>query len=245
MVDHLSIIIPARDAMPYLAESVASALDQSELVVEVLVVDGESVDGTIKHLASLNDTRLRYLRTDRNLPPAARRNIGIRHTTGDWILFLDADDLLIKDSLSIALHALVASRSLIGVAGIQRFLQGAHAPGEGSIGPIEYAPGVGNVIIHRQVFDLVGDLDETLTVGEFVDWMSRCRDFAVPGVTLATHTTMRREHATNRSRLNRSSYEGDYVEIIRRHLTRVGRSNSDARGESDKWPYNPSQGDRG
>jgi glycosyltransferase involved in cell wall biosynthesis len=220
-VECVDVIIPSRNAMPYLPEAVGSALAQPGLHITVSVVDGESTDGTSDFLQSLNDPRVRLISTKYELPPAARRNIGVQHTAARWILFLDADDFLLHGSIHGIVNQLAHSGHMLAVSGIQRFRDTCGPRSVRKFGEIEYSPAVGNVLIARSAFDSVGDLDTSLDVGEFVDWMSRSRDFGIPVLRVETHTTMRREHSVNRSHVLKESYKTDYVKIIRRHLNRI------------------------
>ena len=90
----VSIIIPAYNAEPTLAQAVRSALRQTEARLEVLIIDDGSTDATAavaKDLAAL-DARVRLLRQPSNRGPAAARNRGLAEAKGTWIALLDADD---------------------------------------------------------------------------------------------------------------------------------------------------------
>jgi glycosyltransferase involved in cell wall biosynthesis len=224
-MENVDVIIPSCNAMPYLPEAIDSALAQPGLDMTVSVIDGESTDGTSDFLLSLRDPRVRHIPTERALTPAARRNIGVQHTSAKWILFLDADDFLIPGSIQAVIDKLANSTQLMAVSGIQRFSDNGGVHNTRQYGVIEYSPGIGNVTMARSVFEKIGELDTSLAVGEFVDWMSRCRDRGISELKVETHTTMRREHSDNRSRVLKESYKVDYVEIIRRHLSRISAVN--------------------
>lgn len=88
----LSIIIPAFNVAPYIAEAVASALGQSTGDIEVIVVDDGSTDGTADALAALpRDPRLTLVRQD-NAGPSTARNAGLGLATAPLVGFLDGDD---------------------------------------------------------------------------------------------------------------------------------------------------------
>jgi glycosyltransferase involved in cell wall biosynthesis len=89
----VTVVIPARDGWDLLPTTITSALDQEDVVLEVVVVDDGSVDGTAAGLAEWRDPRLRVCRHETSRGIASARNSGIEHARGEWIAFLDHDDL--------------------------------------------------------------------------------------------------------------------------------------------------------
>jgi glycosyltransferase involved in cell wall biosynthesis len=88
----VSVIIPARNAAPYIKTAIDSALSQSHAVLEILVIDGGSTDGTREIVARYGDpVKLLHEPPDHKGLGAAR-NVGIEAASGDWLAFLDADD---------------------------------------------------------------------------------------------------------------------------------------------------------
>lgn len=85
----ISVVIPSYNAASFLPHSIGSIRAQSRAVHEVIVVDDESSDASREVATALGAI---CLRTGINSGPAAARNVGIRHATGDVIAFLDADD---------------------------------------------------------------------------------------------------------------------------------------------------------
>ncbi|MCS3728544.1 glycosyltransferase [Bradyrhizobium betae] len=99
----VSIVVPAKNAAPYVAETLASALAQTE-VTEVIVVDDGSTDDTAAIVRAIADRRLRLLTND-SAGVSAARNLGARHAKGEWLLFLDADDRLRPGAVAALLAA--------------------------------------------------------------------------------------------------------------------------------------------
>lgn len=98
----VSVIMPVYNCEKYVAQAIESVIAQTYGNWELLIVDDGSTDGSISILESCqkNDPRIRLLRneTDEHGPGAAR-NYGIRHISGKYTYFLDADDWIQKDLL--------------------------------------------------------------------------------------------------------------------------------------------------
>ena len=93
--------------MPDLIEALASALSQSRPPHELILVDDASGDGSAEAARARFGDRVRVL-SGRRGSAAAARNAGWRAATGDWIAFLDADDLWLEAKLATAAEALGA-----------------------------------------------------------------------------------------------------------------------------------------
>lgn len=97
MSGSVSVVIPAYNAAAFLAEAVASALGQSRPPLEVIVIDDGSTDGS-PAIARGVGSRVRVI-SQENRGAAAARNRGIEAASGEWIAFLDADDLWVPTKL--------------------------------------------------------------------------------------------------------------------------------------------------
>ena len=97
---HVSVIIPAHDRAAELPQTLASVAAQSFADWDVLVVDDHSAEDVAAVVAAADDPRIRYARLPdgRSGAPAAR-NFGAAATAGDYVIFLDSDDLLAPDAL--------------------------------------------------------------------------------------------------------------------------------------------------
>jgi glycosyltransferase involved in cell wall biosynthesis len=97
----VSVIIPAFDAEPFIAETLASATGQTLRDIEIIVVDDVSRDRTAEIVDGIaaSDARVRLIRQARNGGPSVARNAGIAAASGTWIALLDADDAYEPDRL--------------------------------------------------------------------------------------------------------------------------------------------------
>lgn len=95
----ISVIIAAYNAAQYLTEAIQSVLDQTYQDFEVIVVDDGSIDNTREIVHQFNDSRLKYIYQE-NKGMANARNNGIKVSRGEYITFLDADDIFLPDKFS-------------------------------------------------------------------------------------------------------------------------------------------------
>ncbi|MFZ0391303.1 MAG: glycosyltransferase, partial [Calditrichia bacterium] len=94
----VSIVIPVYNREKYLTQAINSALDQTYPNFEVVVVDDGSDDGTAGIIHEFNSDKLRYIRKLHSGAPDTR-NRGIREARGEYILWLDSDDILLPIAL--------------------------------------------------------------------------------------------------------------------------------------------------
>lgn len=112
-----SVIMPLHNKGPHIAQSVRSVLDQSLSPLELIIIDDNSTDGGREIAAAIDDPRIRML--DRQTPGPggyAARNLGIMEARGEWIAFLDADDLWDGNHLEVLAHAMADAPNAGAVA---------------------------------------------------------------------------------------------------------------------------------
>lgn len=189
----VSVVIPAYNAIAHLPETLDSVQQQSFQNFELLIVDDGSTDGTSEWVASLSDSRIRLI-TQTNSGCAAARNRGIQAAEGDYIAFLDADDIWEPGKLEKQVRIL-DNQPFVGLV----YTWISHIDGQGQ--PIEQLgmPTVegyvweliveenpimcGSVpMVRRACFETVGLLDQQLRSAE--DWdmwirIARLYEFAV------------------------------------------------------------------
>lgn len=94
MTDNLvSVIMPSWNTADFIAESIRSVIAQTYTDWELIIVDDCSTDNTDEVVASFHDSRIRYFKNEKNSGAALTRNRALREARGEWIAFLDSDDL--------------------------------------------------------------------------------------------------------------------------------------------------------
>lgn len=112
----ISVVIPTYNAADTIIDTVRSVANQKYPPVEILVVDDCSTDETLLNLKFLQEEieNLIILRTEKNFGgPAGPRNIGLKKASGDYVAFLDSDDLWHPDLLSVYLNYLELGYSML------------------------------------------------------------------------------------------------------------------------------------
>jgi glycosyltransferase involved in cell wall biosynthesis len=110
----VSVVIPCFNAASFIGETVRSALNQTIAPLEVIVVDDGSTDGSAA-IAESFGSPVRVIRQNRRRQAAAR-NRGIAEATGEWIAFLDADDVWLPEKLQRQLDVAAGESSAVTCA---------------------------------------------------------------------------------------------------------------------------------
>ena len=95
----VSVIVPVYNVEKYIYETISSVLNQSYTKFELLIIDDRSPDHSIEICQQFKDIRLKIIHQE-NRGLAGARNTGIRHAQGDYIAFLDGDDLWLPEKLA-------------------------------------------------------------------------------------------------------------------------------------------------
>ena len=95
----VSIIMPSYNTASFIKETIQSVLNQTYSKWELIIVDDCSTDNTDEVLEYIKDSRIRYFKNDKNLGAAVSRNKALREARGQWIAYLDSDDLWMPEKL--------------------------------------------------------------------------------------------------------------------------------------------------
>jgi glycosyltransferase involved in cell wall biosynthesis len=196
----VSVIVPTYNCGPFVAEALDSILSQDWQPLEVIAVDDGSTDNTLAVLRRYGD-RIRVLQQP-NGGPAAARNLAVRESRGEYLAFLDADDLWLPGHLRVLMSYLQAhpqTRVAYGEWLVWRAgPDGSYPPlavprladapevdpaNSGWVYPALLVDSIIHIIaavIHRSVYDAVGGFDASLRTGSDWDfWIRVGRSFPV------------------------------------------------------------------
>ena len=103
----VSIIIPTYNRADLISKSINSVLNQTFKDFEIVIVDDGSTDDTENIIEGFNDSRIKYIKNEKNIGAAAARNIGIKAARGKYIAFQDSDDEWLPEKLEKQVKVLI------------------------------------------------------------------------------------------------------------------------------------------
>ncbi len=234
----VTVVIPTRDRPDLLALTLQTVLWQESVQTEILVVDDGEQPGTAELVRQVGDSRVRLLRNNDPHGVSGARNMGIAASRGEWIAFLDDDDLWAPRKLAAQLAVADTSGAAWVYAGDVtvdeelRVVAGAPPPPPTTVitdlrRHNAVPAGSSNVVVRRDLLDAVGTFDPELRTSEDWDLWLRLAAKSAPAcvrqplVALRTHRRMA-SRAVNQLLAD--------VEILaRRHNIRVDR------GRHERW----------
>ncbi len=217
----ISAIIPVYNGERYLGQTIESVLAQSFPVHEILVVDDGSTDRSLAIASQF--PQVTPIQNSHQGAPASR-NLGLARASGNWIAFLDADDLWMPTKIERQVQAILdqPSTDLI-FTHLQCFVSPDLEPEAKTRLYCPPSPVVGHnattMMARHSVFQTVGNFNECLTAGEFVEWLIRAQDASLKSLTLPDVLAKRRLHKTNVGLTNRED-RNQYLHAIKASLDR-------------------------
>ncbi len=120
----VSIIMPVYNGESFLNESIQSVLEQSYPFIELIIVNDNSPDNSeeiIKNYLNLFPDKIKYVKHKKNLGGAEARNTGISIATGDYISFIDQDDIFLRTKIEEQLSFLLKEKVDLCCCGVEFF----------------------------------------------------------------------------------------------------------------------------
>jgi glycosyltransferase involved in cell wall biosynthesis len=236
----VSCIIPVFNGERYLAETLDSVFAQTHVPFEVIVADDGSTDRSAEIARSYAGVMLLQ---QANAGHAAARNLGISIAIGDFIAFVDADDLWHPEKLARQLARFDARPELgLVFTHLENFYSPdadqAQRPNDDAFRPV---PGYTSVtmLARREVFEGVGLLDVTLAHGNDREWFCRAAEQKVLMEMMTEVLVRRRLHGSNRSAALGDNSRAEYLRILKASLDR----RRSASGDVAEYPFHTPRGD--
>ncbi len=206
----VSVILPVKDGEAFLPEAIGTALGQTGVQVEIIVVEDSSRDASAE-IARSYGPPVKCISTEpRGVGHA--RNVGLEVAGGEYVTFLDVDDLWPPDRLVTQLEAIHASPAPDLVFGHElRLPRDGTAP--------RPARNTTTVLFRRSTYERVGPFPTEWHVGEFLDWLLRAQELGLTEAMLPNVVCYRRVHGGNLTIRAREDF-GDYAKILGRALAR-------------------------
>lgn len=113
----VSVIMPCYNGEKFIGEAIESALNQTYKNWELIIVDDRSTDNSKKIIKQyyIADTRIQYIQHKKNKGIPSTRNTGIKISNGEYIAFLDQDDLWMKDKLDLFIREFNRYDAKVGI----------------------------------------------------------------------------------------------------------------------------------
>ena len=222
-VDSVSVVIPARNGVRFLADAIASAFAQTHSPAEVIVVDNGSTDGTAELAVACGARCVQG--PGRNVSEA--RNWGVGAASAAFVAFLDHDDVWYPHKLERQVRHLLARPGLGYVSARARVrMEPGSGPPAGLRGATDGAvlPGaLGSTLVARHDALERVPFEATLEFADDVDWLLRARDAGVRGDELADVLAEYRIHGPSNSSSDRAAVDHELFGVLRGSLQRRGR----------------------
>ncbi len=218
---YVSVILPVFNGAAYVAAAIESVLAQTHASLQLICVNDGSTDSTRDILRSFG-SKITHIDMPHNSGIGAARNAGVARATGDFIAFMDADDLWMPQKLEIQLRTLANNPHLDGVfCTMECFISPELPEAEQRLrfcppGALAaYIPSA--CVVRAEAFYRVGIFEPRWRVGEFVDWFARAKTAGLGFTAVPDMLLKRRIHANNTGVRARDS-RGDYIRILKASL---------------------------
>lgn len=218
----VSVIIPVYNGEKYIAEALNSVLNQDVAHKEIILVDDGSTDNTIR-IAERFVPLIRIVRQE-NRGAAAARNTGVGESCGEYLTFIDADDLWLAGHTEVLLNAIETEQNCDLVLGeLEQFISPQLISSHDHLlrDELRKMPGYhpGCMLISRESFEKVGPFNEKLKLAETVDWFARADQAGLRFLNIDNIVYKRRIHDTNQG-LTKKEHMKDYTTVLREKLKR-------------------------
>ncbi|MDK2409329.1 glycosyltransferase family A protein [Aphanizomenon sp. PH219] len=216
----VSVIIPCYNRERYLAEAIESVLDQTYTHIELIVIDDGSSDRS-GEIAQSYPLKYHY---QTNGGIGAARNTGIAMASGEFLSFLDSDDIWVKDKLAKQMAIFDTNLDIEAVFGYaqnfyspeldENFRNRIRCPEQPIAAHLSSA-----ILIKPSAFLRVGNFDTNLKTGIDISWYISAMEHQLQQITIPDVVYYRRLHESN-SGITERQYANQQLHLIKAKLDR-------------------------
>ncbi|MCZ6674311.1 MAG: glycosyltransferase family A protein [Verrucomicrobia bacterium] len=219
----VSCIVPVYNGERYLAETLTSIVEQTYSPMEVIVVDDGSTDGT-ENVVKQFGSAVKLVRQENAGTPTAR-NTGILHSLGEFIGFLDADDLWHPEKIARQISQFASQPGLqLSFTYIQNYWSPEISENRRTLDENLLKPLPGYVcptmLLRRELLDTIGLFDVALQHASEPEWILKAASLSVRIALLPEVLVRRRLHATSRSAKKAKNVHDEYLHLLKTYLDR-------------------------
>ncbi len=219
----VSIVMPVYNGACFIAEALASVQSEPGIDLEIIVVDDGSTDETTRVVSSISerDQRIRLLQCEhRGVSPT--RNVGVTAATGEYVTFLDSDDLCPPGRIARQAKKLADrpdAAAVIGETLLFEELAENFQPAPGTRHLQILTVTLHSALFRRDVFDKLGLFDETLAFSEDFDFFLRLAEAEAPLVIETEIASLYRRHPASMT-TNTNAVKAGMLVALQRSLAR-------------------------
>ncbi|WP_420578366.1 glycosyltransferase family A protein [Ekhidna sp.] len=217
----ITLIIPCYNAEKHLTETLESVVESTLLPDQIICVDDASTDSTVEILASSRLTP-HIIKNQKNQGPSYCRNVGLTNTSGSYITFLDADDLLPPAKLKWQKEFLDQRPEIDIVVGQTICFPDPKRGDKRS--SAHFNAYLGSMMFRKSLLDKVGFFDESLRFSEDQDWFLRVRERKVGVKYVEKLALNKRLHDDNMTK-DLSFKETGLISALKKSIDRRRKSN--------------------
>jgi glycosyltransferase involved in cell wall biosynthesis len=201
----ISVIIPIHNDALYIQAAITSVLSQGVENLEIIIIDDGSTDDFEEKIKCFNDPCIRLIKQN-NSGAAIARNNGVKNARGEFLAFLDADDIWAPNKLKLQLEVLINHEDVNMVFGQVKEFYDSSILGFDDLQKnvktfVGYSPIA--LLVSKSDFLRVGDFQSKWKVAEFIDWYDRAKYVGLTEIILPDVLAFRRIHSGNIDRLQR------------------------------------------
>lgn len=219
----VSIVLPFQNRKAFLSESISSLLAQAYQPFEIIAIDGKSSDGSADFVQSFDEVRY-FLQEKAGIANAW--NQGIREAKGEYIAFMADDDIWEPSKLQKQVASFDPPTTfLCSLTLTNFFFDKPNSPPanfrKNAMEDVRPYLILEALMVHRSVFELIGNFDTGITSSQDVDWFARLKDNKIEMAVVSEPLLRKRIHGGNFTySLDMSEANDTLLSVIRNSIER-------------------------